>query len=207
MSEDRAHAADDSTGAVESRSVFRGSVLDVRVDRVRYPDGSEGRLEIVRHRGAAAVLPLFRPGEWGGGPAAAVVLIRQYRYATGGYLWELPAGKLDGGEDPVACGTRELEEEVGLRADRLELLGWIWTTPGFSDEVIHLFVATGLHPGRRELEAHEFIESHEVPLAEAIEWVRTGKIRDAKTIAALMMTERFLGGLAGGPNHRASPGV
>lgn len=207
MSEDRAHEADLSTGTVETRSVFRGSVLDVRVDRVRYPDGSEGRLEIVRHRGAAAVVPLHLPGERDGEPAVAVVLIRQYRYATGGYLWEIPAGKLDGGEDPSECAARELEEEVGLRADRMERLGSIWTTPGFSDEVIHLFVATGLRPGHRELEAHEFIESHEVPLHEAIGWVRTGRIRDAKTIAALMMAERFLGGDGGEANHPASPGV
>lgn len=207
MSENPAREPTDSTGTVESRSVFRGSVLDVRVDRVRYPDGSEGRLEIVRHRGAAAVVPLLRPGDGAGASAAAVVLIRQYRYATGGFVWELPAGKLDGGEDPAACAARELEEEVGLRADRLESLGSIWTTPGFSDEVIHLFVATGLRPGRRELEAHEFIECHEVPLAEAIDWVRTGRIRDAKTIAGLMMTERFLDLEIGGANDPPPAGV
>lgn len=192
MSESRAQEADGPAGTVESRSVFQGSILDVRVDRVRFPDGSEGRLEVVRHRGAAAVVPLRRPGESGGTDRATVVLIRQYRYATGGYLWELPAGKLDGGEDPAACAARELEEEVGLRAGRLESLGSIWTTPGFSDEVIHLFAATGLRPGRRDLEAHEFIECHEVTLADALAWIDDGRIRDAKTIAGLMMAERHL---------------
>ena len=204
MSESRAREEGDPAGRIESRSVFHGSVLDVRLDRVRYPDGSEGRLEIVRHRGAAAVVPLWGPGESTETDGPAVVLIRQYRYATGGYLWELPAGKLDGGEDPAACAARELEEEVGLRADRLESLGSIWTTPGFSDEVIHLFLATGLRSGRRDLEAHEFIECHEVPLAEALAWIDEGRIRDAKTIAGLTMADRTL---ARADNDPPIPGV
>lgn len=204
MSGSRARGEGGSTGTIESRSVFRGSLLDVRVDRVRYPDGSEGRLEIVRHRGAAAVVPLRGPGESTRTDAATVILIRQYRYATGGYLWELPAGKLDGGEDPAACAARELEEEVGVRADLVERLGSIWTTPGFSDEVVHLFVATGLRAGRRELETHEFIECHEVPLSEALAWIEAGRIRDAKTIAGLMLTERRL---AGGGNDPPVRGV
>jgi len=202
MNESRTHGENGPTGTIESRSVFLGSVLDVRVDRVRYPDGSEGQLEIVRHRGAAAVVPLRRRGESTRSDDDAVILIRQYRYATGGYLWELPAGKLDGGEDPAACAARELEEEVGLRAGRLESLGSIWTTPGFSDEVIHLFVATGLRAGRRELEEHEFIECHEVPLAEALGWIGTGRIRDAKTIAGLMMAGRYLEGAGNDPPIR-----
>ena len=103
----------DDSGTIETRPVFRGRVLDLNVEHVRYPDGSEGRLEIVRHRGAAAALPLFRPGEWSGGPDAAVILIRQHRHATGGYLWELPAGKLDDGESPESCASREMEEEIG----------------------------------------------------------------------------------------------
>ncbi len=179
-------------GLLRSTPVFRGSVLDVRVDRVRYPDGSEGSLEIVRHRGAAAALPVFRPGEWPRGEEAAVVLIRQYRHATGGFLWELPAGKLDDGESPEHCAARELEEEVGLVAATLEPLGAIWTTPGFSDEVIHLFAALELAPGRQAHEAHEFIECHELPLAEALARVRSGEIRDAKTVVALLLAERFL---------------
>jgi ADP-ribose pyrophosphatase len=192
MSDSSTREEDGRAGTIDSRSVFRGSVLDVRVDRVRYPDGSEGRLEIVRHRGAAAVVPLAPRGGAMRPDAVTVFLIRQYRYATGGWLWELPAGKLDGGEDPGACAARELEEETGLRAERLERLGSIWTTPGFSDERIHLFLATGLRPGRRELEAHEFIECHEIPMAEALARVEAGEIRDAKTVAGLLMAERHL---------------
>jgi len=182
----------DDSGTIETRSVFRGRVLDLNVEQVRYPDGSEGRLEIVRHRGAAAALPLYRPGEWSGGPEAAVILIRQHRHATGGYLWELPAGKLDDGESPESCASRELEEETGVRADELRHLTTIWTTPGFSDERIHMFLATGLTPGRVALEAHEFIERHEMSLQEAIERVRSGEIDDAKTIIALLLADRTL---------------
>lgn len=166
-------------------------MLDLNVERVRYPDGSEGRLEIVRHRGAAAALPMYRAGEWSGGPDAAVVLIRQHRHATGGVLWELPAGKLDDGEAPASCAARELEEETGIRAEHLHFLTTIWTTPGFSDERIHLFLGTGLKPGREALEAHEFIERHEMPLHEAVERVRSGEIDDAKTVIALLLAERL----------------
>jgi len=173
--------------------MFRGRVLDLNVEHVRFPDGSEGRLEIVRHRGAAAALPAYRAGEWPGGSGPAVVLIRQHRHATGGYLWELPAGKLDDGEAPEVCAARELEEETGIRAAELRPLSVIWTTPGFSDERIHLFLATGLEQGREELEAHEFIECHVLPLGEAVEKVRSGEIDDAKTMIALLLAEKLIG--------------
>lgn len=173
--------------------MFRGRVLDLNVEHVRFPDGSEGQLEIVRHRGAAASLPVYRAGEWPGGPEPAVVLIRQHRHATGGYLWELPAGKLDDGEAPEDCATRELEEETGIRAAELTPLSVIWTTPGFTDERIHLFLATGLERGRESLEAHEFIECHEMPLREAVQRVESGEIDDAKTMIALLLAEKLIG--------------
>ena len=184
----------DDPGTIESRSVFRGRVLDLNIERVRFPDGSEGKLEIVRHRGAAAALPVFRAGEWSGGPEAAVVLIRQHRHATGGPVWELPAGKLDEGETPDSCAARELEEETGIRATELVPLTTIWTTPGFTDERIHLFLATGLEEGKESLEAHEFIERHEMSLREAVERVESGEIDDAKTMVALLLAERLIGG-------------
>jgi ADP-ribose pyrophosphatase len=183
----------DDPGTIESRSVFRGRVLDLNIELVRFPDGSEGKLEIVRHRGAAAVLPLFRAGEWSGGLEPAVVLIRQHRHATGGPVWELPAGKLDEGETPDSCAARELEEETGIRATELVPLTTIWTTPGFTDERIHLFLATGLEEGEESLEPHEFIERHEMTLQEAVERVESGEIDDAKTMVALLLAERLIG--------------
>lgn len=180
-------------GQIGSRPVYRGRVLDVDLDRVRYPDGSEGELEIVRHAGAALALPLYRPGEWEGGTGAAVILLRQFRYAAGGYLWELPAGKLDEGESPAECAARELEEEAGVRARHLRELTRIFTTPGFTDEQIHLFLATDLETGRTAHERGEFIERRQLPLERALEMVAEGQIVDAKTICALLFAARFGG--------------
>lgn len=171
--------------------VYRGRVFDVDLDRVRFPDGSIGELEIIRHPGASAVLPLYRTGEWPGGDGPAVVLLRQYRYAAAGRLWEVPAGKLDDGETPEACARRELEEEAGVRAEEVRPLIPILTTPGFTDEEIHLFVALGLRPGTARHEESEFIERREIPLARALRMVRDGEIRDAKTVCALLYGASF----------------
>jgi len=179
--------ADRPFGARKSRSVFRGKVLDVREDVVRFPDGSESVLEVVRHRGAAAVLPLYMPGEGTAGPGPDVILLRQYRYAADETIWEAPAGKLDEGEAPEDCAARELEEEAGVRAARLVHLTTLLTTPGFSDERIHLFAATGLEPGTQALEQHELIECHRMPLDEAVRMVTDGEIVDGKTVALLLM--------------------
>jgi ADP-ribose pyrophosphatase len=174
------------SGVVESRTVYRGNVLDVREDVVRFPNGSVGVLEIVRHRGAVAVLPLYATGESGTGPD--VILLRQYRYAADGMLWEAPAGKLDDGESPEACALRELEEEAGVKAARLVPLTTLLTTPGFSDERIHLFAATGLEEGTQALETHEVIECHRVSLSDAVSMVRDGEIVDAKTACLVLLT-------------------
>lgn len=178
-------------GRISGRSVYRGNVLDVHLDRVVFPDGSEGDLEIIRHRGAVAVVPVYRPGERPRGTGATVVLLRQYRYAAGGFLWEVPAGKLDDGEDPERCARRELEEEAGLRAGELRPLTAVYTTPGFTDERIHLFLALDLEPGQAGTEPGEFIEPREVAVGEALELIRTGAIVDAKTICALLYAARF----------------
>ncbi len=179
------------TGRIDGEVVYRGRVFDVHLDRVRFPDASVGELEMIRHPGAAAVLPLYREGEWAGGPGPAVVLISQYRYAADGRVWEVPAGKLDPGETPESCARRELEEEVGLRASRLRPLTSIYTTPGFTDEVIHLFVALGLEPGEERHGASEFIERHEIPLERALRMVEDGTIRDGKSICTLLCAAAF----------------
>ena len=170
-----------------SRSVYCGTILNVREDTVRFPNGSEGILEIVRHRGAAAVLPLYRREDCERGTGPDVILLRQYRYTAGGTLWEAPAGKLDEGESPEACAARELEEEAGVTASRLVPLTTLLTTPGFSDERIHLFLATGLTEGRQALEEHEVIECHRMPLARAVELVLSGDIVDGKTVSLVLM--------------------
>ena len=164
------------------RDLYRGRVVHLTVEDVTLPNGHAMELEIVRHPGAAAVAALDADG--------AVTLLEQYRHAVGGYLWEVPAGKLDQGEAPRACAERELREEAGLVAGRLEHVGSIVTCPGFCDEVIHLFVATDLTEVPQALGADEVIMSiRAVPLAEALAMIERGEIRDAKTVAALVHAE------------------
>jgi ADP-ribose pyrophosphatase len=166
------------------RVAYDGLILRVNVDRVALPNGREVDLELIRHPGAAAVVPLHADG--------AVTLIRQYRYATGGFLLEVPAGKLDAGESPESCARREVEEEAGLRPGHLHPLGFIWTTPGFTDERIWLFAATQLQPGRQNLQHDEVLEVERVPLREALALVERGELADAKSLAALVRTEQEL---------------
>jgi ADP-ribose pyrophosphatase len=161
-----------------TREIFRGRTFHVDVDRVRLPNGREMDMELVHHRGAAAVVPVMEDG--------TVLLVCQYRYATGGWLLEVPAGKLDSGETPEACAVRETEEETGFRPGKIQPLGWIWTTPGFADEKIWLFLATGLEPTLQVLEDDEVISIERVPLQEAIEQAARGEIHDSKTVVALM---------------------
>ena len=175
---------------IDGEVVYQGRVFDVELDQVRFPDGSDGELEMIRHPGASAVLPVFRPGEAESGETT-VVLLRQFRYAAGGAMWEVPAGKLEPGESPESCARRELEEEAGLRTRELRRLTTIHTTPGFTDEVIHLFLALGLERGEMRHESTEFIERHEISLARALEMVASGGITDAKTICTLLYAASF----------------
>lgn len=167
---------------LSSRSIFRGRVLDLSVDRVRLPNGAEADLEMIHHMGAAVALPVETDGD--GTPHA--LLVRQYRYPTGGWLLEVPGGKLDGGEDPRECARRELIEEIGRRPAELVPLGWIWTTPGFTDEKIWLFLARGLEPAAAAPEDHEVLTLERLPLAEAVARAERGEIQDAKTVVALL---------------------
>lgn len=164
------------------RDIHRGSVVHLTIEDVTLPNGHTMPLEIVRHPGASAVAAIDADG--------AVTLLRQYRHAIGGYLWEVPAGKLDAGEAPATCAVRELAEEAGLAAGRMEPAGSIVTCPGFCDEVIHLFVATELTTVPEARGPDEVIDTvSSVPLARAMEMIRDGEIRDAKTIAALVQAE------------------
>ena len=179
-------------GLIERRPVHRGRIVDLGVDTVRYPDGSTGELEMIRHSGAAAVLPVLSDPD---GPDPQIVLIRQYRYAAGGWLYEVPAGRPDRpGEPWEECARRELREETGLEAGTLTPLTAIWTTPGFTDERIHLFMATELKAGQTEFDADEFVETVTVPLSEALRMVRDGEITDGKTMCTLLYAAGFVFG-------------
>lgn len=166
------------------REVHDGRIVRLSVDTVRLPNGHVHDLELIRHPGAAAVVPLLDDGR--------VLLVRQYRYATGGWLLEVPAGKLDAGEPPETCARREVEEETGYRAGRLDGLGWIWTTPGFTDERIWLYVARGLEPTAQRLQEDEILEVEALPLERAVALAAGGEIVDGKSVAALFRAFRFL---------------
>jgi ADP-ribose pyrophosphatase len=159
------------------RNIYTGKVVTLNVDTVQLPNGVTIDLETIRHPGAAAVVPMKDDG--------TVVLIRQFRHAAGGFIYEIPAGKLSPGEDPLHCAARELEEEVGYRAASFELLSSIFTAPGFADEVIHVYKASGLIKGRQQLDHDEVLEIVEMPLTAAMERIVDGTIRDGKTIVGL----------------------
>ena len=179
----------DGTGRLSSRVVHDGRVVHLSVDRVRFPDGSKGDLELIRHPGAAAVVPFVDPP---GSPDPAILLLRQYRYASGGDLYEIPAGLPQGADEAWAeCALRELAEETGYTAGRIDYLTRIFTTPGFTNEVIHLFLATGLSEGDAARDPDEFITVEVFPFSRALEMVRTGEIVDCKTVAALLYTAAF----------------
>lgn len=159
------------------RNIYTGKVITLNVDTVALPNGITIDLETIRHPGAAAVVPVKDDG--------TVVLIRQFRHAAGGFIYEIPAGKLAPGEDPLHCASRELEEEVGYRASSFELLSSVFTAPGFADEVIHVYKATGLTKGHQHLDQDEVLEIVEMSLTQAISHIQDGTIRDAKTIVGL----------------------
>ena len=169
---------------LNSRPVFKGRVVDLSVDRVRMPNGHATELEVIRHPGAAAMVPLTESGD--------VLLVRQYRYATGGWLLEVPAGKLDEGEAPETCAARELEEEVGMKPADLVPLGWIWTTPGFTDEKIWLYLCRDLRPTQQELEDDEVLTVETATLSDAIAMVHRGDICDGKSVCALLRADAYL---------------
>jgi ADP-ribose pyrophosphatase len=179
-------------GLLSTRGVHEGRIVKLSLDTVRFPDGSEGTLEMIRHPGASAVLPVVGSLDE---KDPEILLIHQYRYAAGGYIWEVPAGIPKGPDEPWdVCARRELEEETGQRAGELRELTRIFTTPGFTDEVIHLFVATGLEEGERNLDDDEFMEVVRMPMSKALEMVRQGEIVDGKSVATLLFAATFLTG-------------
>jgi ADP-ribose pyrophosphatase len=168
---------------LRTRRVYAGRLLNVDADTVRTPNGTELELEMVRHPGAAAVVPLLSDPR---SPDPVILLLRQYRYAARGMIWEIPAGVLETGEAPLACARRELLEEAGAEAERIDHLTTVYTTPGFTDERIHLFMATGVRAGTASPRPDELIEVHPHPMSRVLEMIRDGQIVDAKSIVALL---------------------
>jgi ADP-ribose pyrophosphatase len=169
----------DGARRIGTRRVYTGHVLDLDLDDVEEPGGVRALREVVRHRGSVAALPVHEDGR--------VVLVRQYRHAVGAMVWELPAGRIDPGEDPAHGAGRELEEEVGLRASLLEPLSTFFTTPGFCDEVMHLFRATGLTEVPPRPEADERIAVGVFTLDATRAMIQEREIREGKTLVALLL--------------------
>ncbi|WP_338835305.1 NUDIX hydrolase [Neomoorella thermoacetica] len=163
---------------IASERIYEGRILNLRRDRVRLPDGHEASREVVEHPGAVAIIALDYDKN--------IYLVRQYRYPIERVTLEIPAGKLDSGEEPLTCAQRELAEEVGLAAAEWKPLLTFYSTPGFSNEIMHLFLATGLRSHREKADDDEFLEIVRVPLAEAAAMALRGAIQDAKSIAGIM---------------------
>ena len=161
---------------IESKRVFEGKMISVRVDRVRLPNGEESTREVVDHPGAVVIVPVL--GE-------EIIFVEQYRYPIEQELLELPAGKMDPRESPEECAKRELEEETGYQAKKFSYLGKIFTTPGFTTEVIHIFVAEELEETSQNTDPDEFIEVKKIPVEKVLSLLKNAEIEDSKTICAL----------------------
>jgi len=171
---------------VDSRKVFQGKIFTIFVDDVRMPGGKVVEREILAHAGAVGIVPVTADNK--------VILVEQYRHATKGRIWEIPAGKLDSEEDPLDCAIRELEEETGAKTDKMEKIAEFYNAPGYSNERFHLYLArvTAIGPAKPDGDEEEDMRVRQVPLAEALSAVDTGEINDAKSIIGLLMTDRRL---------------
>ncbi|HEY4220067.1 MAG TPA: NUDIX hydrolase [Myxococcota bacterium] len=167
------------------KHIFKGRVIDVGTEEVTLPSGVTVTLDVIKHPGASLIVPIDDDGN--------ILLIKQYRYCAGGYLWECPAGTLNAGETPEQCARREVTEEAGVVAGSLEHAGFVFTVPGFCDEKIHIFVARDLTQAPKHPDDDEVItDVVATPYAECLAMVERGEIHDAKTIAALLHARRFL---------------
>ena len=170
---------------LESKEIFNGRVIRVTLDKVQLEDGTTSTREVVHHHGGACVLPVDADGN--------VTMVRQFRYALGEELWELPAGKLEAGEDPFEAAKRELSEECGLTADTYTALGVVYPTVGYDSERIYLWAAEGLHTVGQHLDAGEVLDVVKMPFAQALGLVMDGTIRDSKTQVALLKYAQLRG--------------
>lgn len=163
---------------------YHGIIVDVHLDHVRLDDGSIARREVVEHPGGVTILPVDGEGN--------CYMVRQFRYPAGRMMLEAPAGKLEYGEDHRDCAVRELSEETGFTADELIYLGGFYTSPGFSSELLHIYLALGLHAGKSHLDEGEFLNVEKLPLRQLIRMVMANEIEDAKTMIAVLKAEKVL---------------
>jgi len=171
-----------NTKVISKKSIFKGKVIELSVETVSLPK-QQVEMECINHPGGAAVVPLL--------PDESVILIKQYRHCIGDTIWEIPAGRLEPGENPLDCAKRELEEEVGYKAAQVKKLTEIYSAPAYCTEIIAIILATGLTPGIQRLDDDEIIEVVKLPLKEAVEKVKAGEIKDAKTVVGLLLAYRL----------------
>ena len=164
-----------------SELIYQGRVFKLFRDNVTLQNNRSVNLDVIRHPGAAAIVALTDHSE--------IYMLKQYRYAAGGFIWEIPAGTLDPGESPLSCAQREIVEEAGVSADSWDKIGEITPVPGYSDERIHLFLAKDLKPSRQNLDDDEIIAIHKINFKEALSMAYSGEISDAKTIAGLFLAQ------------------
>ena len=169
---------------IDGEEKYKGVIVRVRLDRVELNDGKLSRREVVEHPGGVCILPVDDEGN--------CTMVRQFRYPFGRMMLEAPAGKLEYGEDPLECAVRELSEETGYSADELIDLGAMCTSPGFSTELLHLFLARGLHPGKSHPDEGEFLNVEKIPLGRLVDMVMANEIDDGKTIAVVLKADRIL---------------
>ena len=169
---------------LERNVLYQGAIVTLRRDRARLPDGREAFREVVEHPGGVAIVPLHDDN--------TVTLVRQFRYPFQQVMTELPAGKLDRGEDHRVCALRELEEETGLVPDDLTYLGCMRLSPGYSNEVLHIYLARGLHQGQAHPDEGEFLNVLRLPLRTLLDQVMAGELTDAKTVAGVLKTQVLL---------------
>jgi ADP-ribose pyrophosphatase len=169
---------------ISSKKIFDGEILKLFFDEVKLPNGKIATREKVSHPGAVAIAPVT--------DSRKILLVKQYRYPVDRVTIEIPAGKIDGREAPEKCARREMAEEVGAVGGKLKLLSSFYTTPGYCDEVLHLFLATGFQRAENNLDEDEFLEILEIDMSTAVQWINSGKINDSKTIIGILMAWNFL---------------
>lgn len=169
---------------LSTRSAFQGNILNVRVDQVELPDGSSSEREVVEHSGGVTIIPVT--------PEKKIMMVRQYRIATEEELLELPAGKIDGQESAEEAARRELKEETGYYGGNFQHLFDFYTTPGYSSELLHLYLAENIHPGEREPEQGEFLKNEKITIARIPDLIFSGRIKDSKTIVGLLSLREII---------------